>query len=185
MANCFEDTKIENVDHCPNDESVGGLAVDLFYVPKDHIDAYLLPVVTPSSKYVERISLPANAITLKAQKSWKKISVMVDENELTSTLVGNKGNKKSKVEMDVLIPNFTAKNIGFQDAHKNTPMIFAVADSTGQKWVIGTLNAPAQFETSDAKTGKKYDDNSGITGKISANTKLYALQDDIVVEPDV
>jgi hypothetical protein len=184
MKKCFEDVHVESIDHCPNSNIVGGISIDLFYIPKDHIETFDLPVVTENSKYAERITLPQNAITLKPQKSWKKISIMIDENELTSTLVGNKGNKKPKAEIDILLPNFTPQNIGFQEAHKNTPMVFAVADSTGQKWVIGTLNAPAQFESFDAKTGKKYEDNSGITGKISANTKLYALQDDIVVEPD-
>jgi hypothetical protein len=183
--NCFDEVHVENVNHCPNDESVGGISVDLFYIPKDHIDAFTLPVVTAATKYAERITLAANAITTKADKGWKKISIMVDENELSNTLVGNKGNKKPKVELDAMIPNFKKENIGFMDAHKNTPLILAVVDSTGQKWVIGTTNAPAFLETSDAKTGKKYDDNSGITVKISANTKLYAYEGDIVVLADV
>ena len=184
MANCFVDQNVENVDQCPHEETVAGVSVDLFYIPKDQVATMALPKVTNTTKYEDRIKLPANSIVPVAQKGWKKVTVMVDENELGTSLVGNKGNKKNKAEIDVYVPNFKTKNLGFMDANKNTPMIYAIADSTGQKWVIGTKNAPAYFETAEAKTGKKAEDNSGITAKITANTKLYALMDDIVVLPD-
>ena len=60
-------------------------------------------------------------------------------------------------------------------------MVYAIKDSNSQFWIIGTPYAPAFFETADAKTGKKYDDNSGITMKISANCQLWAF-DGVIAE---
>ena len=74
-----------------------------------------------------------------------------------------------------MLPNFKPENIGFTVLHKNTPMVYAIKDSAGQFWVIGSPDAPAYFETADAKSGKKYEDNSGITMKISANCQLWAF----------
>ena len=176
--NCFDTVHTESVPHCPNDVTVGGLGIDLFYIPEAHIDVFTKPVITDASTYAERMTL--TAITPVALKGFKRLSVMIDENELSNLIVGNKGNKKPKVELDVMIPNFKKENIGFTVAHKNTPMIYAIKDSTGQFWVIGTPDGPAYFETADAKTGKKYEDNSGITMKISANAQLWAFAGPIV-----
>ena len=178
MANCFDDVRVENVNHCPNDATVGGLSVDLFYIPAAHVATLTKPTVTDAMSYADRMTL--TALTPEATKGFKRISVMVDENELSALLVGNRGNKKPKVELDVLIPNFKKENIGFALTHKNTPMVYAIKDSTGKFWVIGDKDGPAFLETADGKTGKKYDDNSGITVKISANTQLWAFDGAIV-----
>lgn len=178
MANCFDNVRVENVNHCPNDTTVGGLSVDLFYIPAAHVETLTKPAVTDAMSYAKRMTL--TAVTPVATKGFKRLSVMVDENELSSLLVGNKGNKKPKVELDVYIPNFKKENLGFTVTHKNTPMIYAIKDSTGQPWIIGDKDGPSYFETADGKTGKKYDDNSGITIKISANTQLWAFDGAIV-----
>lgn len=177
--NCFAGAYLETVNHCPNDAIVGGLSVDLFYIPAPNIDTFTLPTVTATSTYAERMTLAA--VTPATGKGWKRLSVMVDENELANNFVGNKGNKKPKVELDCMLPNFKKENLGFTVLHKNTPMVYAIKDSNSQFWIIGTPDAPAFFETADAKTGKKYDDNSGITMKISANCQLWAF-DGVIAE---
>lgn len=181
---CFQGVAHENVDHCPNDAIVGGTGIDLFYLPADFVKSMTLPTVTNATKYAERITIASTGLTLKEGKGWKSITLLVDENELSNQLVGNKGNKKPKVEFDGFVPNFKKKNLGFVDTHKNTPMIYAIKDSNGQVWIIGTLNAPAFFDEFTTKSGKKYDDNSGSTIKVTANTKLYAYDGDIIVTPD-
>lgn len=173
MANCFDDAYIETVNHCPNDTTVGGTAADLFYIPAAHIETYTEPTVTATSTYAERMTLAA--LTPKTGKGFKRLSAMIEENELGNVFVGNKGNKKAKAEIDCMLPNFKPENIGFTVLHKNTPMVYAIKDSAGQFWVIGSPDAPAYFETADAKSGKKYEDNSGITMKISANCQLWAF----------
>lgn len=178
VTDCFANVPVETVNHCPNDNTVGGLSIDLFYIPASQVETLTLPTITDTTGFADRQTI--TALTPATGKGFKRLSVMTDENELTANLVGNKGNKKPKVELDVLLPNFKKQNIGFVNTHKNTPMIYAIKDSTGQAWIIGTKNAPAFFETAEAKTGKKYDDNSGVTLKISANTQLYAFEGTIV-----
>lgn len=177
---CFQDIAHENIDHCSNTEIEGGTAIDLFYIPVDFIKTMTLPATTPGTSYAERITIASGGIVLKTGKSWKKITLLVDENELGSTLVGNKGNKKLKAEFDGFVPNHKKENIGFIDTHKNTPMVYAIPLSSGQFWIVGTTKAPAFFEEFTTKSGKKIDDNSGSTIKVSANTKPFAYDGEIV-----
>lgn len=169
--NCFDGIAHESLDSCPNDEIAGGTSTRLFYAPVEFFTKVTLPAGTGT--YAERITIVNDGIAFKDGKGWKGIDVMVDENELKSVLAGNRGNKKSKAEMDFFIPGFSAKNVGFMDLYKNCPMVFAVFDANGTIWILGTLLNPAYLESGDGTTGKKFDDNSGFTVKISANAKLY------------
>ncbi len=176
--NCFENAPHESLDFCPNQEVKGGVSVRLLYIPEAFVDRTTLPDGT--GDLASRITIADGGIVLKADKGFKGIDVMVDENELKSTLVGNKGNKKSKAELEVYIPGFNAKTIAFVDSYKNAPAIYAIADANGTIWVIGTKLNPAYLDSADGTTGKKYEDNSGIAVKISANTKLYKYAGEIV-----
>ncbi len=176
----FDNVSTENLNYCPNKDMVGGTAIDFYYAPASYFATFVKPVVTSSTGYEARITVLANSLTFKADKGWKKITMLVDENELKNTLVGNRGNKKPKVEFDSYIPNFIARNLGFIDAHMNTPMVWCVPDSTGKKWLVGTPDAPAIFDKGDGTTGKKYEDNSGVGVTVSANTKLYIYLGEVV-----
>ncbi len=180
----FDNVKTENLNYCPNKDMVGGVAIDFYYAPAAHFEKFEKPAITATTGYEARITIAANSITLKASKGWKKITMLVDESELKNTLVGNKGNKKPKVEFDAYIPNFLPRNIGFIDAHMNTPMVWCIPDSTGRKWIIGNPDAPAIFDKGDGTTGKKYEDNSGVGVTVSANTKLYTYLGEVVVLAD-
>ncbi len=182
--NCFEETYTENLNYCPNTDLVAGVSVDFYYTPVAFVETFVKPVVTAASTYAERITLPANSITFKAGKGWKKATMLVEEGELKPTIVGNKGNKKSKTDFDSYIPNFIAANIGFVDTHRNTPMIWAIPDSTGKKWVVGNPDTPAFFDKADSTTGKKLEDNSGTAITVTANTKPYVYAGEIVELPD-
>lgn len=184
LDDCFKGVHLENVNHCPNDDTGAGLSTHLLYIPAAHMETFTMPPKTNASTYEERITIPTTGLTAATGKGWKKIDLLVDENELTNALVGNKGNKKLKVDLDVFIPGTRKKTVGFQDAHKNTPMIYAIKDSTGQTWIIGNKINPAFFETSENKTGKTFENNSGITGKISANASMLAYDGDLVVLSD-
>ncbi len=179
--NCFENAPHEALDFCPNQEVPGGLSTRMFYAPAEFIESMNLP--KPEGTFAERIAIAADGITFKADKGWKGIDVMVDENELKSTMVGNRGNKKAKTELEMYIPSFRDKSIGFADTFKNVPCVYAVMDANGVIWIIGTKLNPAFMESADGTTGKKYEDNSGIAVKISANTKLFKFAGEIVETP--
>ncbi len=179
--NCFENAPHEALDFCPNQEVSGGLSTRLFYAPAEFFDKFTLPDGT--SDFASRITIADGNITFKPDKGWKGIDVMVDENELKSTMVGNRGNKKAKAELELYIPSFRDLSIGFADTFKNVPTVYAVVDANAVVWIIGTKLNPAFMESADGTTGKKYEDNSGIAVKISANTKLLKFAGEIVETP--
>lgn len=181
MPNCsFKDVHTENLGYCPNEETVGGVKTDGAYIPMAQLATFTKPTITPTSTYEERMTIPPTGIVAETGKGFKEITLMVDESELKNALVGNKGNKKGQVSLDAMIPNFTAKNLGFVDAHKNTPLMLIITDSTGKKWVI----PDAFIDKADGTSGKKYEDNSGIAITILANSKIYTYAGDIEIIPD-
>ncbi len=172
--NCFENSQHETLDFCSNLEVSGGLNTRMFYAPADFFDKFTLP--TDTGDFASRITIRESDISFKSGKGWKGIDVMVDENELKSNFVGNRENKKAKAELELYIPSFRDKNIGFADTFKNVPTVYAVIDANGVIWIVGTKLKPAFMESADAGTGKKYEDNSGIAVKISADTKLFRFK---------
>lgn len=178
---CFDGTPHENIDNCPNEEISGGLSTKLFYLPVAFVETFTLPTDTTLSG---RLKLAANSIVPKTGKGWKSIDIMVEENELKAPLVGNKGNKKLTSQVEFYIPGFKTKNLGFVDAYKNTPTIYAIPDANGVFWVVGTLLHGGYIDTSEATTGKKMEDNSGVPVTVKSNAKLYALTGEITVTPD-
>jgi hypothetical protein len=184
MGNCFENTPHENLDFCPNEEVNGGLSTRLHYIPVAFLESFTGPLAT-ATKLEERLKMPATGLVPKSGKGFKGIDILINENEVKSNLVGNTGNKKNKSELDIFIPGFREKALAFVDANKNTPMIFVVLDANGKKWVIGNKTNPAYIESADATTGKKNEDNSGVTCKITTNSKLLVYPGDIVETPDL
>lgn len=183
MSNtCFDAVPHENLEYCPNDETSAGIATKLFYVPIAFIKSMQLPDKN-AANYEDRVKIPSGGIVLKTGKSWKAIDILRDEGELKSSLMGNTGNKKSKGELEFLIPGLKGKQLGFVDAYKNTPCVYAVRDQNGQFFILGNNIVGAYIDSADGTTGKKIEDNSGITAKISANTKVYTYEGEISLEP--
>ena len=156
----------------------------MYQIPVPFLETYTLPDATKTG-YEERLTLAANAIVPVTGKGWKSIDILVDENELKMSLVGNRGNKKTTSQLDFYIPGFKAKGLGFVDANKNTPSVYAIPDGNGTLWVVGTNLQPALIETAEGTTGKKIDDNSGIPVSIKSNSKLYKYLGEITVAEDV
>lgn len=174
----FKTVRTENLGYCPNKDVVGGVKADIFYIPMDQLLTVTKPVVAVDTSYADSITLTALAPIVG--KGFKKITLVIDENELKSNLVGNKGNMKDQAQFDGMLGNFVPKNIGFSKRHKNTPMCYVIVDSTGQKWVV----LDAYMTKADATTAKKYEESSGIAFNVIANSSLYAFNGEIVVTPD-
>lgn len=180
--NCFDDQPHENMDNCPNEETSGGLATTLFQIPCAFVETFTLPTL---KTYEGRLVIPALGIVPKTGKGWKSIDVLVDENELKAMLVGNKGNKKSTSEVSLYIPGFKNKSLGFIDANKNTPSIYAIPDANGVIWIVGTKLLGGFIDTAEGSSGKVIADNSGVAATIKSNAKLYSYAGEILVTPDV
>jgi len=181
MANCFDNIPHENLEHCPNDEINSGLATKLYYVPTDFIKTMTKP--TNGADYKSRVVIPTGGIVLNTGKSWKSIDIQMDEGELKPTLTGNIGNKKTKTEVEFLIPGLRTEVLGWIDAYKNAPCVFAVKDANGKLFVIGNKDLGARIDSAEGTSGKKIDDNSGVTVKIVANAKACIYEGEISLDP--
>ncbi|MGD1319538.1 hypothetical protein [Chryseobacterium sp. 2R14A] len=182
MADCFDDINLENVNHCPNDETVAGLSTTLYYIPAPHITTFTKPAKT--AKYDVAATILSTGLVADTGKGWKKIDVQVDKNQLTNLQIGSKGNLKLRGQLDVFIPGFKKALVGFQRAHLNTPMIFGIPDSEGQMWIIGTPDSPAYFASMSLASGTNSEEDSGITAQIIANSTVFAYDGDLTVLPD-
>ena len=169
--NCFDNVPHESLDACPNDEVSGGISTRVFYAPTAFLDKCVLPANT--GELGKANTIEDGNFTLLTDKKWKGIDVQIDERELKTTLVGNAGNKKAKIEFEFKIPRFNAEPLDFISRYKNVPMTFVVPDAQGTLWVIGTKINGAFMDTAEATTGKKAEDDSGITLKLICNSKLY------------
>lgn len=178
---CFDNTPHENLENCPNDDILAGITTRLYYVPTAFVKSFAKP--TPTTTYESRIKMGTGGIVLQTGKAWKFIDIQMDENELKTQLAGNTGNKKMKTEVDFLIPGFRPNVIGFVDAYKNTPCVYAVKDAAGKFFIVGTKDLGAYLESAEGTTGKKVDDNSGVTAKITANGKPLLFEGEISLEP--
>ena len=170
----FATVRTENLAYCPNAGNVGGVKAKCFYIPMEQLLTVTKPVVTENTPFAESVTL--TALAPKVDKGFKKIDLVIDENELKNSLVGAKGNLKDQAQFDGMIPNFIKRNIGFIKRHKNTPMCWVVVDSEGQKWVI----LDSFMTKADATTAKKYDENSGTPFNVISNGPLWAFDGEIV-----
>lgn len=169
--NCsFETVRTENMGYCPNEEVVGGVKAEVAYIPMAQLQTITKPTVTETTSYEDSVKIPTTGLVPVTGKGFKKMTCTIDENELKSNLVGNKGNLKEQAQFDGMLPNFTGRNAGFIKRHKNTPMCYVITDSTGKKWV--TLDS--YMTKADATTAKKYEEASGTAFNVTANGPLYS-----------
>lgn len=182
QENCFETSTPENIDNCPNDNFASGLSLRAQYIPAAFIESMILP--TQTGNLESTVKIPATNLTLKADKGWKGMDLVMDENELKETLVGGKANQKGQVELTFMLPKFGAKPLGFKRRFANVPLIFNIPDTNGVNWIVGTKFSPAMIESAESTTGKAYEDKSANTFTIKANCFVYIYEGDVVETPD-
>lgn len=183
LDECIKKILMQNVTSCVDEETVAGLATTLSYIPQAHMGTYTKPPKNPTT-YEEAATIPSTGLVPLTGYGWKKIDVLVDKNKLTNLLAGTKGNMKLKVDLDIFIKGFKKKTVGFQKVHANTPMLYGIPDSTGQMWIIGNLENGAYFTSSENTSGDTAEADSGITGKITANTSVLAYDGDLTYLAD-
>jgi len=167
--NSFEGINVEDLIHCPQDNFASGIKTKIYYAPASYFEKIDLP--TLKNTYENLVSIAKFGIEFRGG-GWNFIDVLIGENELKQLLTGSLQRKKSKTELEFFILGFKTKILGLIELHKNTPMIFVVVDAVGNNWVIGNLRNRAFMENADVSTQKKYEDNSGVIMKITANSAI-------------
>lgn len=180
--NCFSKSSPENIDNCPNDFAASGVSSRIQYIPTVFVENITLP---PTEGALDAlIKIPADGITLKADKGWKGIDVVIDENELKEMVVGGRANQKGQTELTIMIPKLSPKALGFKRRFANVPLLFNVPDTNGRNWLVGTKFSPAYIESAESTTGKAYEDKAATTYTIKANCYIHLYEGDVVETPD-
>ncbi|QWA38865.1 hypothetical protein [Chryseobacterium sp. ZHDP1] len=179
--NCsFETVRTENLGFCPNEEVVGGVKAEVAHIPMAQLQTITKPTITEDTTYEDSIKIPNTGLVPVTGKGFKKMTLTIDENELKSNLVGNKGNLKDQAQFDGMLPNFIAKTQGFIKRHKNTPMCYVITDSTGKKWVL----LDAYMTKADSTTAKKYEESAGTAFNVISNGPLYSYEGTLTILAD-
>lgn len=172
MADCFENIPVEDILNCPNAELQAGLSPFADFLPHPHLQTMTLPVAGPTSTLENLGTVSADIVPI-AGKGFVKLDLQVDLNSVSTSLVGNRGNKKDQTTLNIFIPGTKAQVLGFKKTYKNIPGIFVVKDYNGRQFVIGTKDAPAYIDNLEVTTGMANEDNNGATGTIISNANLY------------
>lgn len=172
----FEDVFIEDLITCPNEEFGSGLKTRLYYAPSDFFFRTPVPIVGDDYS-TERI-VPER-ITMKKNKSLRYIDILIDETELKESSTGGVGRKKIKSSLSIFILGFRTNVLGFISRCINVRMIFFISDANGKLWQIGSVRNPADIDSAESTTGKKYEDNSGAAININCNSKVYLYPFDL------
>ena len=178
--NCFENTPLEDILVCPNDEFQAGLSPEIYFLPKAFLKTFKLPANT--STYAQAATITQDIEPIVG-KGFVKMDLQIDLNSVNTNLVGNRGNKKDQTTLNIFIPGTKAEVLGFKKTYKNLPGIYIAKDNNGKKFVIGTKDQPAYIDELDVNTGQGPEDNNGGTGTIIANCNLYEYTGNIPLNP--
>lgn len=167
---CFDTIPVEDLDACINSEVQAGVSeVGVLYAVHGQIVNLPMPLNFGDATYSYEKSVEVTTdITFQATKGFGKINIMPDSGEVKVDVVGNKGNKKTKVSFDFAISGNDKKALGFMRTHKNTPMLFCVPERDGTKRLIGDKFNPAYIIEGAATTGKGGEDDKMISFKFEA-----------------
>lgn len=121
--------------------------------------------IAPSSSfespfyYSEKVmQLP---VLLKEGRTLYTFDTLPESIKLDTSLEGAV-NKKMTGKVDFQIANFKPRNIGFFKALDNTPVICFIPDLEENIWVLGNHKNRAHLDISEATTGKRLEDFSGV-----------------------
>lgn len=166
-------TGFEDILVCPTAESIPGIKTRLYYAPESSFYKFELP--DHQETYEDYLMVSPDAIMFKSG-NWNVADVLIDESELQSTITGNLQRKKTKISFSFFLLGFRTKVLGFVEKCKNNPMIFGVEDLSGRVWLVGNLRNRAFIESAEGTTGRKYEDNSGVSVKVTSNSQLYCYE---------
>ena len=168
----FEGVIIEDLLYC-SEGNAAGISTQLLYAPADFFEDIKLPAETGDFEQV--LIVNDDDIKFKQNYKWSTIDILIDENELKTAIEGALRRKKSKAEINFFITGLRTKVLGFVEKTMNVPMIFGVLDPSGKVWLFGNLRNRAFIDSADGTSGKKYEDNAGLSIKVGVKSAIYCI----------
>lgn len=172
--NCIMEIEAENIEACVNEEIPKGLSeVGLFYIPAAHLKKIKIPDQTGDLESIVRIVEPIETFEVKL---FGKLTALVDENELNSTITGNKGAKGDQTSLTFFLLGLKDKNKGLVKRYKSIPLVMIAKDRAGNKHLIGNLDNPAYMDTAEGTSGRTGEDNPGYAITVNSPSFCYTLK---------
>ncbi|WP_312750563.1 hypothetical protein [Epilithonimonas hominis] len=172
----FGGITIDDLHYYPYQDYGAGIRTQLLYAPAEFFDKIVLPEI--KNEFEQSLIIIEDNFKFKESLNWATIDILIDENELKTTIEGGAQQKKTRSELNFYVLGFRKKILGFLENLKNVPMVFGIKDSEGTIWILGNLRNRAFIESAEATTGKKYEENSGVSVKVSAKSAIYAIMKD-------
>lgn len=180
--NSFDGLNIEDISQCGSNDFGSGLQTRLYYAPADFFKRLDLPGATQN--YSDKLLISSDFIEFQnADCGWAYIDILIDENELKTSIPGNVQRKKSKTGLEIFILGLRSRVLGFIEIHMNTPMVFCIPSSDDHSMLIGNLSNRAFLEQGNGSSGRTYADNSGVAATISSNSPVYFFDENLIIEP--
>lgn len=172
--NCIMEIEAENIEVCYNEEIPKGLSeVGLFYIPAAHLKTLNIPKQDGDLESIVRVIDP---IIAHESKKFGRLMALVDENELTSTITGNKGAKGDQTALTFFLLGLRDKNKGLVKRYKSIPLVMIAKDRAGNKHLIGNLDNPAYMDTAEGTSGRTGEDNPGYAITVNSPSFCYTLK---------
>ena len=164
MADCFDNVRTEDLDHCINEELVSGISeTQIHYALAAHVDTFPdLPALGDVTKPLSDLATIAIDITFPTGKGFNVLHIQSNTGEVKDELVGEKGNKKVKSMFSFFLPNNHARNLGAMRQLKNAGLVFVITEKSGRKRILGSKLVPAYISEAAGTSGKGEEDNIGF-----------------------
>ena len=180
--NSFNGLVIEDLTNCGTNDFGSGLQTRLYYAPASFFKRINLP--SPSEDFQNVLLLENSFIEFQNENcGWAFVDLLIDENEVKSSIVGNNQRKKNKTSLDVFILGLRSRVLGFLYKMQNEPMVFCIPTSDNISILIGNLRNRAFIEQANGTSGKQYEENSGIAASISCNSVMYFFRENLNIQP--
>jgi hypothetical protein len=170
MPCSFDEIETENLDQCINAEVQAGISeVNVFYALHSNITTFPMPIGfdDPTFTYEKAVEV-STPIVFQAGKGFGKIAIQAETGEVQLEGAGNPGNMKLKSVFPFFVAGNDKKLLGFIRTRLNNPMVFCVAERSGQKRLIGDRFNPAYFREIKGTTGKGGGDDKGVQFSIES-----------------
>ena len=176
MSDCFANVRVEDMDHCANDELASGISeTQIFYAPAAHVDVFPeLAALGDATKPLADYATISSDITFLTGNGFNVLHIQAETGEVTDEPVGNKGNKKIKSAFSFFLPNTHARNLGFVRQFKNVGMVFVIKEKSKRLRLLGSKDIPAYISEGSGTTGKGSEDDSGFELTVDVTTSSPA-----------
>lgn len=169
---CTEQDLYEDVNFCPGDRSTPGTRNHFYFVKKSKCQSIPKPKGYNATK-LEEVAVISDNIVLQENETWKKVSLVPLEAEITNKSQGQYGAKTYENKAVLVLPGSAKKNTGLIAMLNNDDVLILVPMANGQHRLFGNADYQTQVDLSQAQ-GKTPTDPNTTTIDVTVNDQFPA-----------